>query len=66
VTATLVSHPFSSGIHEAFYFAAGCCLVAAIASWLRGAKYIYAAEAPEQLRPGTAPPAEATEAARAA
>ena len=42
---TLVSHPFASGIHEAFLFAAGCCVVAAIASWLRGGKY-YHAEAP--------------------
>jgi MFS family permease len=38
---TLVSHPFASGIHEAFYFAAGCCLVAAVASWLRGGKYYH-------------------------
>jgi MFS family permease len=37
----LVSHPFASGIHEAFYFAAGCCLVAAVASWLRGGRYYY-------------------------
>jgi MFS family permease len=42
---TLVSHPFASGIHEAFYFAAGCCVVAAIASWLRGGKYYYVAPA---------------------
>jgi hypothetical protein len=38
---TLVSQPFASGIHEAFYFAAGCCAVAAVASWLRGGKYHY-------------------------
>ena len=38
---TLVSHPFATGIHEAFYFAAGCCLVAAVASSLRGGKYYY-------------------------
>jgi hypothetical protein len=46
---TLVSHPFAIGIHEAFYFAAGCCVVAAIASWLRGGKYYYAE--PEQVEP---------------
>ena len=40
---TLVSRPFASGIHEAFYFAAGCCVVAAIASWMRGGKYVHAA-----------------------
>jgi hypothetical protein len=36
-----VSHPFATGIHEAFYFAAACCVVAAIASWLRGGKYYH-------------------------
>jgi MFS family permease len=45
---TLVSHPFASGIHTVFYFAAGCCLVAAIASWLRGGKY-YHEDAPEPV-----------------
>ncbi len=38
---TLVSHPFATGIHEACYFAAGCCLVAAVASWMRGGKYVH-------------------------
>jgi MFS family permease len=38
---TLVSHPFATGIHTVFYFAAGCCVVAAIASWLRGGKYYH-------------------------
>jgi MFS family permease len=38
----LVSKPFASGIHTAFFFAAGCCALAAVASWLRGAKYIHA------------------------
>src|SRR5262249_30496850 len=41
---TLVSHPFATGIHTVFYFAAGCCVVAAIASWLRGGKYYYRAD----------------------
>jgi MFS family permease len=45
---TLVSHPFATGIHTVFYFAAVCCLVAAVASWLRGGKYYYA-EAPEPV-----------------
>jgi MFS family permease len=40
----LVSKPFADGIHTAFYFAAGCCLLAAVASWMRGAKYIHAEE----------------------
>ncbi len=38
---TLVSHPFATGIHEAFWFATICCLVAAVASWMRGGKYYY-------------------------
>jgi MFS family permease len=42
---TLVSQPFASGIHTVFYFAAACCVVAAVASWLRGGKY-YHLEAP--------------------
>jgi hypothetical protein len=37
----LVAHPFSSGIHAAFYFAAACCALAAVASWLRGGKYYH-------------------------
>jgi MFS family permease len=45
---TLVSNPFATGIHTVFYFAAVCCLVAAVASWLRGGKYYYA-EAPEPV-----------------
>jgi hypothetical protein len=46
---SLVAHPFANGIHEAFYFAAGCCLLAAVASWLRGGKYYHQeAEDPAQ------------------
>jgi hypothetical protein len=44
---SLVSSPFADGIHTVFYFAAGCCLIAAVASWLRGGKYYYSAETPE-------------------
>jgi MFS family permease len=63
---TLVSQPFASGIHEAFYFAAGCCLVAALASWMRGAKYVHAAEAPAPASTAPSPPAPAPEQVRAA
>ena len=38
---SLVSQPFASGIHAAFYFAAGCCALAAVASWMRGGKYYH-------------------------
>jgi MFS family permease len=51
---TLVSHPFATGIHEAFYFAAACCAVAAVASWMRGGKYYHSepepALEPEELQ----------------
>ena len=40
----LVSGPFAKGIHEVFYFALGCCLVAAVASLARGGKFIYGQE----------------------
>jgi MFS family permease len=49
---TLVSHPFATGIHEAFLFAALCCALAAVASWMRGGKYYYA-------EPGEAEPIDA-------
>ena len=62
---TLVSHPFASGIHEAFYFAAGCCVVAAIASWMRGAKYVHAAQTPESASTAPSPSAQAPNVERA-
>ncbi len=36
----LISVPFESGLREALWFAAGACLLAAGASWLRGGKYV--------------------------
>ncbi len=65
---SLVAQPFASGIHEAFYFAAGCCLVAAIASWLRGKKYVHSAESvvPESVAPPAPTGPAAAEHARAA
>ena len=35
----LIAAPFHSGLAEAFTFALGVCLIAAAASWMRGAKY---------------------------
>ncbi|MHB1924643.1 MAG: MFS transporter [Acidimicrobiales bacterium] len=35
----LISSPFRSGLHAAFDFAILACLVAAVASWLRGGQY---------------------------
>ncbi len=40
----LISAPFKSGLHEAFTFAIVVCLMAAIASWTRGKKYIHQPE----------------------
>ncbi len=38
---SLISVPFSRGLDIAFDFAAGACLVAAVASLLRGRRYVY-------------------------
>jgi hypothetical protein len=40
----LISGPFENGLREAFGFAAGMCLVAAVASFLRGGKYVHREE----------------------
>jgi MFS family permease len=37
----LISGPFSTGLHEAFLFAIVACLVAAVASLMRGGKFHY-------------------------
>jgi MFS family permease len=42
----LISQPFAAGLHTAFDFSIGCCLVAAAASWSRGKRYVYPAKAP--------------------
>ncbi|MGH7610952.1 MAG: MFS transporter [Candidatus Dormibacteria bacterium] len=53
----LIAGPFAQGLHVAFDFAIGCCLVAAAASWSRGQRYVYggqtapAAGAPVQDNP---------------
>jgi MFS family permease len=48
---SLVAAPFATGIHTVFYFAAGCCVVAAVASWMRGGKYYHVDEAVEPAEP---------------
>jgi len=40
----LISGPFGTGLHEAFDFAFGACMVGAVASLLRGGKYIHGQE----------------------
>ena len=39
--SSLISTPFMGGLHVAFDFAVGACLVAGVASWLRGGKFHY-------------------------
>ena len=36
----LISGPFRTGLHEAFAFAIAACLLAALASWWRGKRYV--------------------------
>jgi MFS family permease len=43
---SLIAAPFRSGLHEAFAFAVVACVIAAIASWSRGGRYIHDLEAP--------------------
>jgi MFS family permease len=40
----LIASPFRHGLHEAFDFAIGACLLAAAASWFRGGRYIHVEE----------------------
>jgi MFS family permease len=45
---SLISAPFRTGLHEAFAFAIGACVIAAIASWSRGGRYIHGTELPSK------------------
>ncbi|MBO0707026.1 MAG: MFS transporter [Candidatus Dormibacteraeota bacterium] len=45
----LISGPFISGLHLTFAFAMAVSLIAAVASWLRGKRYVYG-EAPDTRR----------------
>jgi hypothetical protein len=49
----LIAAPFQAGLHTAFAFAIAACLVAAIASWSRGRRYVeddIGARAPTERR----------------
>ncbi len=39
--SSLISAPFQSGLREALAFAVVACLLAAVASWSRGGRYVY-------------------------
>ena len=48
---SLISAPFSRGLAIAFYFAIAACLIAALASLLRGGKYVHGVDpAPQSVR----------------
>ena len=51
----LISLPFMKGLRTAFDFAIVACLLAAIASWLRGGKFIYQEKDAPSVAPGIAP-----------
>ena len=59
----LIVEPFRSGLHAAFTFAIAACLLAAVASWSRGAKYPAREAAGPRLGAGEPPDPEATPAA---
>jgi MFS family permease len=52
---SLISKPFASGLHEALLFATIACLVAAVASWSRGGRYIHEPVETEALADGPEP-----------
>jgi len=60
----LISAPFESGLRQAFDFAAGACLVAALASWLSGERYVH--EEPVLTAPVATARTESDEAAELA
>ncbi len=45
----LISSPFMVGLHAAFYISAVMCLIAAVASLLRGKRYIHEASATSEI-----------------
>jgi MFS family permease len=51
----LISAPFRSGLHEALIFAIVACLIAAVASLMRGGRYEYVDEPAQIGRDPTAP-----------
>ena len=61
----LISGPFGTGLRYAFDFAIGCSLVAAVASWLRGGRYVHGAFGPLGGGTGTGDGDGAGEPARA-
>jgi hypothetical protein len=55
----LIAPAFSKGLTEAFSFAAGACLLGAVASLLRGGKYHHVEEEPSESDADRVPAQEA-------
>lgn len=55
----LISGPFGDALHVAFGFALVACLVAAVASFLRGGRYVHGEATEASLRPAAGTPEEA-------
>jgi MFS family permease len=55
----LIAPAFSKGLTEAFFFAAGACLLGAVASLLRGGKYHHVEEEPSEVDADWVPAQEA-------
>ncbi len=62
----LIEGPFRTGLHEAFAFAIVACLVAAVASLLRGGKYHHAEISPRAAADGVATGASSSDERRGA
>jgi hypothetical protein len=50
----LITPPFGGGLHYAFDFAILCSLVAAVASWMRGKRYVHGMGEPDANLAGSA------------
>ncbi|HEY6538885.1 MAG TPA: MFS transporter [Candidatus Dormibacteraeota bacterium] len=57
----LISGPFMNGLHEAFDFAMGACALAAVASWLRGGRYIHGETTGSPVLAFNSPPSQPAE-----
>src|ERR1700758_4696091 len=51
---SLITQPFADGLRGAFAFSVAATLVAAVASWLRGGKYLHAEAGPGRAQPAAA------------
>ena len=52
---SLIAHSFADGLRGAFAFSVAAAAVAAVASWLRGGKYLHVEAAPGRVQPTAIP-----------